>query len=100
MGCTVISAFGSLRCCSWRRSTHLCDFVLGDGLKVWRGESEPAVSSRIVWEKLQRHIVFPLVAIAQINSVHADKPVWTWNDTHDKRQLQMEEVEHGEEDGA
>ncbi|KAG7224844.1 hypothetical protein INR49_028210 [Caranx melampygus] len=47
---------------------------------------------------LTRSMSCEVVAITQIDSVHADKPVWTWNDTHDKRQLQMEEVEHGEED--
>lgn len=76
--------------CTWLRLAHLCDSVLGDGLEVGRREGEPAVSSCIVWEKLQQHILFPVVAITQVNTVHTHKPVRAWNDTHDKRQLQIE----------
>lgn len=35
------------------RLTNLCDFVLWNCLKVGRGKCEAAVSSCIVWEKLQ-----------------------------------------------
>lgn len=82
----------------WLKFTHLCDFLLRYGFKVGRGEGEPTVSSRIVWEKDQWDVFLPLVAIAEVDAVHAHKPVRTWNDSHDKRQLELgqEEVEHWE----
>lgn len=64
--------------------THLCNLVLWEGLEVWRREGEPAVSSCIVREKIQRHILFPLVAVTQVNALHAHKPVWARNETYEE----------------
>lgn len=79
-----------LSSCFDNEFTHLRDFFLGYGFKVGGGECEPTVSSRIIWEKNQRDIFFPLVAITEVDAVHAHKPVRAWNESHNKRQLELD----------
>lgn len=66
---------------------HLRHRVLRDGREVGRGEGKAAVGAGVVGVKVHRHLLPPAVPVAQVQTVHAHKPVWAGDDADHKGHL-------------
>lgn len=76
------------------REAHLCDSFHGACGEIRRGESETAVGAGIERLEVKGHLLFPLVALAQVNAVHPHEPVGTGNHLHHQGQLWIREREN------
>lgn len=70
---------------------HLCDLFHGACGEIRRGESEPAVGASVERLEVKGQLLFPLVALAQVNAVHPHEPVGTGNHLHHQGQLGIRE---------
>lgn len=66
---------------------HLRHRVLRDGREVGGGEGKAAVGAGVVGVKVHRHLLPPAVPVAQVQTVHAHKPVWAGDDADHKGHL-------------
>lgn len=77
------------------REAHLCDSFHGACGEIRRGEGEATVGASIERLEVKGHLLFPLVALAQVNAVHPHEPVGTGNHLHHQGQLWIRERENG-----
>lgn len=73
------------------REAYLCHSFHGACGEIGRGESETAVGASIERLEVEGRLLFPLVALAQVNAVHPHKPVWTGNHLYHQGQLWIRE---------